>query len=76
MNELNRRKSYLYAIENHAGTPPFSNVKLAHITYMVSLQIGDKKCPSLSRLKRWYKEYKFDKRLVTSQNQGRLTCNY
>jgi hypothetical protein len=76
MSERDRRKSYVYAIENYAGIPPFSNSKLAHTIYMVSLQIGDKKSPSVSTARRWYQQYQYDKRLVISQNQRGLACNY
>ncbi|MBA6417546.1 hypothetical protein H4J50_16165 [Colwellia sp. 6M3] len=76
MNELNKRKPYLYAIENYAGIPPFSNVKLAHIIYMVGVQMGDKECPSVSTVKRWYQQCQSDKRLVIPESQGRLACKH
>lgn len=76
MNELDRKKSYVYAIENYAGIPPVSNVKLAHIIYLVSLSIGDAKCPSVGSVRCWYKQYQYDRRSVISHNQGGLSCKH
>ena len=76
MNELDRKKSYVYAIENYAGITPASNTKLASIIDMVGVQIGDKQRPSVISARRWYKQYQCDRRLVTSQNKEGLTCKH
>lgn len=76
MNELYRKKSYVYAIENAFATAPISQVKLLDIIYMVSLQIGDKKQPSVSIARRWYKQYQHDRRVRAFQNRRETTWKH
>lgn len=76
MIELDRRKCYVDAIENYVGMPPFRNLELAHIIHRVGLQIGDKKFPSTSTVRLWYKQYQCDSWLLIHQNQRGLPCKY
>jgi hypothetical protein len=83
LNELDRKRSYVYAIENHAGIPPFSNVMLANIIYMTSFQIGEKKPPSvmtyvlhlLLKQRNWMFSI-FTKKLITSKQQLTNQTNF
>jgi hypothetical protein len=76
MNELHRKKSYIYAIENAFTATPISEIKLLDIIYLVSLQIGDRKRPSVSTARRWYKQYQSDRRVRTLQNKKGGTCKH